>query len=396
MWERQYERAQWNGLKLNLLSTAFDGGKRLQVSDLPHADLPHIKVMGSKARNYTIEAVFVGEGSLTDANALIKSMESTPQGQLEHPWLGELSLLFQDFSQSISTKKGVVTLSLKFVRAGTSPSITAATSVRAKAQSDVVESLSKASFADAVKGLDVSSISQVQGDTAHLLDVLVDITHRLNLSNDLLQEISSVINEAYSAVSSLSTHPNGFADHLSSAVDVVARAVQSEPDSKNEAVDNARSAQALLLGEVKSNSPVQHHNVQVITGVVKANKDIVELEKSETFDITQSAKQPALIHGDLEKVVDAIDVCIKEVTQTSALESVALFDELFALKGAVQRQSDKVLAGTTAHKVVSTPQFAPALVIAHEQYAQEASVTKMNALQHPLFLIGDIAIRGDL
>ncbi|WP_299144326.1 DNA circularization N-terminal domain-containing protein, partial [uncultured Vibrio sp.] len=251
MWERQYEQAQWNGLKLNLLSTSFDGGKRLQVSDLPHADLPHIKVMGSKARHYTIETVFVGERSLVDANALIKSMEATPQGQLEHPWLGELDLFFQDFSQSISTKKGIVTLNLKFIRAGASPSITAASSVRTKTQADIVGDLSKASFANELKALDVSGVNQVQEETSRLLDVLVDVTNRLSLTHDTLQEISSAINEAYSAVSGLSTHPDELVEHLSNAVDAVASAVQSEPDSKSEAVDNARSAQALLLGEIR-------------------------------------------------------------------------------------------------------------------------------------------------
>ncbi|WP_241907918.1 DNA circularization N-terminal domain-containing protein [Vibrio lentus] len=95
IWERQYEHARWNGLKLNILSTAFDGGKRLQVSEIPYSDLPHIKVMGTKTRTYTIEAVFVGSSSLADANALIENLEATPTGELEHPWLGELALPLQ-------------------------------------------------------------------------------------------------------------------------------------------------------------------------------------------------------------------------------------------------------------------------------------------------------------
>ncbi|ERB66323.1 hypothetical protein N779_05485 [Vibrio coralliilyticus OCN008] len=241
MWERQHEHARWNGLKLNILSTSFDGGKRLQVSEIPYAELPHIKVMGTKARAFTIESIFVGASSLADANAFIESLEQQPKGELEHPWLGELVLVFEEHSLSINTKKGLVTLSLKFVRSGTSPSITAPTTVRTKAQADIVESLSKKSFVEEIKGLDVSQINEVQGNATSALNVLVDITNRLNLADDSLQDINLAINEAFSAVSSLSTNPAEFADLFSSAVDTVSEGVQSEPASESEAVDNSRS-----------------------------------------------------------------------------------------------------------------------------------------------------------
>ena len=88
MWERQYKHARWNGLKLNILSIAFDGGKRLQVSEIPYAELPHIKVMGTKARTYTIEAVFVGSTYLVDVNALINNFDVEPKPDREFTILG--------------------------------------------------------------------------------------------------------------------------------------------------------------------------------------------------------------------------------------------------------------------------------------------------------------------
>ncbi|PMN69655.1 hypothetical protein BCT26_07550 [Vibrio lentus] len=393
MWERQYEHARWNGLKLNILSIAFDGGKRLQVSEIPYAELPHIKVMGTKARTYTIEAVFVGSSSLADANALIENLEATPTGELEHPWLGELPLVFEDVSQSISTKKGLVTLSLKFARAGSSPSITAPTSVRTKTQANMVESLSKRSFAKQVKGLDVSNIHRVQNHAISALNVLVDITNRLKLEDESLQDINHAINKAFSAVSSLSANPTEFADLFSASVDAVADGVQAEPSSGNEAVDNSRSAQALLLGEVKPDSPTQHHNVQMVTGAVKMNKDITHLEKGDRFDITKSAKQPETIKNDLSTLIVGIDERIKETTKVSTLESIELFDAATTLKSNVKVQQDKVVSGTAPHRTVQSPRFQSALTIAHDEFTQEKVITKMNALQHPLFIRGDIAVR---
>lgn len=393
MWERQHEHARWNGLKLNILSTSFDGGKRLQVSEIPYADLPHIKVMGTKARAFTFEVVFVGASSLADANALIDNLEANPQGELEHPWLGELPLVFEDHSLSFSTKKGLVTLSLKFVRSGTSPSITAPTTVRTKAQADIVESLSKKSFVEEVKGLDVSQINEVQGNATSALNVLVDITNRLNLADDSLQDINLAINEAFSAVSSLSTNPAEFADLFSSAVDTVSEGVQSEPASESEAVDNSRSAQALMLGEVKTDSPTKHHNVQMVTGAVKMSKDVTDLEANDSFEITLTQKQPEIIQSDLSTLIVSVDDRIKETTQVSTQESIELYDALTSLKSNVQTQHDKVAEGTKAHRTVQSPHFKSALTIAHDEYTNENVITKMNALQHPLFIRGDIAVR---
>lgn len=394
MWERQHEHARWNGHKLDILSTSFDGGKRLQVSEIPYADLPHIKVMGTKARTFTFEVVFVGASSLADANALIDNLEANPQGELEHPWLGELRLVFEEHSLSINTKKGLVTLSLKFVRAGNSPSITAAKTVRAKAQADIVESLSKQLFVEEVKGLDVSQINEVQNNATSALNVLVDITNRLNLADDSLQDINLAINEAFSAVSSLSTNPAEFAERFSSAVDTVSEGVQAEPDSESEAVDNSRSAQALMLGEVKPESPTKHHNVQLVTGAVKMSKDVTNLEANDSFEITLTQKQPEIIKSDLSTLIVNVDDRIKETTQVSTQESIELYDALTSLKSNVQTQLDKVTEGTKAYRTVQSPHFKSALTIAHDEYTNEKVITKMNALQHPLFIRGDIAVRG--
>ncbi len=394
MWERQYEHARWNGHKLNILSTAFDGGKRLQVSEIPYADLPHIKVMGTKARTFTIEAVFVGASSLADANALIENLETNPKGELEHPWLGELPLVFEEHSLSISTKKGLVTLSLKFVRSGTSPSITATTTVRTKAQASIVEELSRKSFVEEVKELDVSQINQVQSDANSALNVLVDITNRLNLADDSLQDINHAINEAFSAVSRISTNPAEFAVLFSNAVDTVSEGVHSEPDSESEAVDNSRNAQALMLGEVKAGSPAKHHNVQMVTGAVKMSKDIANLETNDSFDITATQKQPEIIKSDLSTLIASVDDRIKDTTQVSTPESIQLYDALTTLKSNVQTQQDKVIEGTKAHRTVQSPRFKSALTIAHNEYTRENIITKMNALQHPLFIRGNIAVRN--
>ncbi|NAW58749.1 MULTISPECIES: DNA circularization N-terminal domain-containing protein [unclassified Vibrio] len=393
MWERQYEHGRWNGHTLNILSTAIDGGQRLHISDIPYADLPHIKVMGSKARSLNVEAVFVGPASLAEANALIESLETSPEGELEHPWLGELPLVFDTFSQSISTKRGLVTLSLSFVRSGITPTITTPALVHAKEQATIVENLSGQAFSQDVKNMDVSLINQTQQRFSEAIHVLVDITNRLNLADDTLQTINHAINEAFSMVSSLSHAPDKFAARFTAAVDAVARGVQSEPTSASEAVDNARTAQALLLKQVKPDTTTAYYNVQMVTGAIKVSKDLNTLEKDAAFDVTDSNKQPAIIQSDLAALVSGVDDRIEEVTQVSTKESLALFDALVVLKAHVQKQHDKVSKGRRPHRLVATPKYRPALALAHDEYTRENIITAINALQHPLFLRGDIAVR---
>ncbi|CAH7006647.1 DNA_circ_N domain-containing protein [Vibrio chagasii] len=393
MWERQYEHARWNGHKLNILSITFDGGKRLQVSEIPYADLPHIKVMGTKARTYTIEAVFVGPRSLAQSNALLDNLDATPEGELEHPWLGELSLVFEDVSQNISTKKGLVTLSLKFVRAGTSPSITAPPAIRTKMQVKAVERLAKERFVEEVKSLDVAQVNQVQAQATSALNVLVGVTNRLNLADEALKEINMAIKDAFSSISSVSTSPLEFAERFTGSIDAVAGGIQSEPSSESEAVDNARSAQQLMLSQVKTNTPTQYHNMQMVAGAIKMNKDIISLEKAETYEITLATKESETIRLDLSILLLSLDDRIREVTQVSTLESMALFDALTTLKSNVKNQQNKVVDGSIAHKTVLLPRYKPALTLAHEEFTKEQIITKMNALQHPLFLKGGIAVR---
>lgn len=286
MWERQYEQGRWNGHKLNILSTAIDGGKRLHVSEIPYADLPHIKVMGSKSRSFKFDVVFVGASSLADANAFIDNCEASPEGELEHPWLGELKLVYETYSQNINTKRGLVTLSLSFVRAGISPTISAPTIVRTREQASIVERISTQVFVKDVGAMSVSEITQTQNDFTALHDGLVDITNRLGLDDETKQDINNALNNVHSAISSIKNDPEDFANLMSVAVDAVANGVQQEPDSISEAANHSRSAQSSLLKLLTEESPSSHYNTQLVTASVKMNKSLTELEASDIYDVT--------------------------------------------------------------------------------------------------------------
>lgn len=394
MWERKYEQGRWNGLTLNILGTSLDGGKRLQVSEIPYADLPNIKVMGTTANKVDLDVVFVGSDSLNDSNALLASLNQTPKGELEHPWLGELSLVFNTYSQKINTTLGLVTLTLTFIR-NTKPTAAVSTSAAVTTlieQTDAVEQLSTETFVDDVNGMGISDIRALQTDFTNFVGELTGIATRLSVPSQVLSSLNQELNSAMVAISSIANAPAQFAEQLSKTIDSVASAVRSEGDAVNEAIDNSRMAQASMLDSINPNTPSAHYNVQATVAAVKMSKDIARLEETPTYSVIDATTQPAITLSDFDRITTQLGVCISDVTVVSTLESLALFDSLTTLNENVGAQSDKVKNGSLPKRYVELARFQPALVISHNTYQGEAFITALNASQHPLFLRGDVAV----
>ena len=395
MWERQYEQGRWNGLELNILSTSLDGGKRLHVSEIPYADLPSIKVMGSSAEKIDLEVVFVGKNSLVDANELLANLSNTPKGELEHPWLGEIRLAFENYSQKITTKRGLVSLSLKFIRDGKAPKLTSSlsTKVSAQQQASIVDEVSTKTFKQDVKGMDIASVRNLQQNFTHAINQLVGIANQLNVPSQMLSALNQELNSAFVAISSIVNSPGQFAEQLSKTIDSVANAVRSEADSENEAVDNSRTAQVKMLAGINMEAPSAHYNVQMITAAIKMSKDIATLEQHNTFSVISTNGLPSIIMSDLQLIISDIDARIDEVTDKSMVESIELFHALVTLKEGVEAQYSKVKLGCEPHHFIECARNIPALALAHRNYSESALVTALNPLQHPLFLNGKIGLR---
>ncbi|KPU82625.1 hypothetical protein JI57_03960 [Psychromonas sp. PRT-SC03] len=400
MWERKYEHGRWNGLDLNILSTSIDGGKRLQVSEIPYADLPDIKVMGSKAIGIDIDVVLIGSHSLVDANMLLDNLTHSPRGELEHPWLGELALVFESYSQKIDTKLGLVSLSLKFIRDGrrTSTTLTATlasapTSI--EQQTDEVEKVSTKTFEQDVKTMGISDINTLQKEFTGLVNQLAGIANKLSIPSQMLSALNQEINRALMSISSIANAPSQFAEQLSATIDSVANAIHVDASPSNEAVDNSRAAQSMMLELVDEASPSTHYNTQLVVASVKMSNDIARIEPQESFDVVNSTGQPETILSDLTRITTEIGQRINEATQASTLESIEVYDALTALNEGVNAQINKVKKGSLAQSVITCPRLVSGLVLAQQSQCAYDLVMALNPLQHPLFLTGVVMMRTD-
>ncbi|MGR6861821.1 DNA circularization N-terminal domain-containing protein [Aliivibrio salmonicida] len=407
MWERKYEQGRWNGLVLNILSTAIDGGKRLHISEIPYADLPTIKVMGSAASNLSIDVVLVGRNSLVDANVLLANLDKTPKGELEHPWLGELPLVFETYSQKIDTKLGLVTLSLSFVRGGELPAlssiVTSGAMFDVSVQSDEVIAVSSTTFAADVDAASISDIETLRTRFTGLVTNLQGVASRLSIPSQTLSLLNQELNSALIAVSSIANAPMQFAEQLSKTVKSVAKAVRSEnkvasvsinssSQLASEAVDNSRMAQTSMLELIDLSAPSAHLNVQIVVAAVLMSKDIAELTQRDSFDVVQSSTQPLFILNDLKRITTEMEVRIGDATRVSTLESLELFNALVVLKDGINTQIGKVIKGSVPTRHKTLPRPVPALALSYQYYSNAELVAALNPTQHPLFLRDVVAI----
>ena len=408
MWERIYEKGRWDGLDLHILSTTIDGGQRLHISEIPYADLPMIKTMGCAASNLSLEVVMVGVNSLVDANALLAALVRTPKGELEHPWLGELPLIFESHSLKIDTKRGLVTLSLSFVLDGKSPTLSAVvieSGFNTEAQAEVVIAVSTSAFVDEVSSASVSQMNTIRASFTSLVTRLQRVASRLAVPGQILSTLNTELNSALVSVSSIANSPAQFAEQLSKTVKHVAKIVSTESQYANapassgstllasEAVDNARMAQAAMLDLIHLNGPSHHFNVQLVIAAVLMSKDIATLEQRDAFALAQSTTQPVFILNDLLRIVSEIDARIDDVTRVSTIESVALFNALITLKDGINVQITKVRKGSEPAQYQALARPIPALTLAHEHRTTLPMLTSLNQSLHPLFLCGTVAIK---
>ncbi|WP_028864305.1 DNA circularization N-terminal domain-containing protein [Psychromonas aquimarina] len=426
MWERKVKTAKWNGVAFNIQQTTLDNGKRLHVAELPYADEPQIKVMGAKAKAVSLEAVFVGGDSLMDANAFVAELEDSPIGSLEHPYLGELSLVYQSSSQSFSTKKGLVTLSLKFLKQGKHVVLTS-THLDEKPVSRLSADVMSASSEQFVRDVEQASPAQItslQDDFTSLLNTLKSIANRATQGSMRLARLHHQIQDGINAVNTIIDVPAAYAAHLDAVIDSLKKVLFDESSaSENNSSDSAQSlgqaspnkttvsqslanktgmsmtqsACTLMHKLIKPGSVSAHCNIQITVAIVLLSEELDLLDKEEvlSFDtFTDSAVENAVDNSidkaavSIKVISKLIDDRLQEVTQSADYESLLLVESLDALRESVIKQSNKI--NTLLQSVNRTEVFSkrPLLCIAQSKQCRSTELSALNAIKHPLFVSG--------
>jgi len=156
----------FRGVPFSIQESPAQFGRRNQLHEYPQRDTPWSEDLGRKARQWSIEAVVIGDDYDLARNALIAAIEAPGAGTLVHPYLGSVQATVGVCQVLDSTAAGgMATFSMPFTEAGvdTEPAATPDTGTAAIAAAADVQTASAASVA---ANLNVSSTEAFVGDAA--------------------------------------------------------------------------------------------------------------------------------------------------------------------------------------------------------------------------------------
>ncbi|MBD3611122.1 MAG: DNA circularization N-terminal domain-containing protein [Hydrogenovibrio crunogenus] len=389
MWARQYEQARWNGIAFNVLKTSNEEGKRIQAKEMANSDDHYIDVLGDKIPKYSLEAVFVGENSLQEANAFRTALRKTPTGTLEHPYLGVLDLVYETSSQSISTKIGLVTLSISFVSKGKPIELPQNFAKSLDNYTDPVIEQANVQFESQVKASNVDQLNTIKEEFGGFLSDMDAIANQLP-NTDLQNKLSQQANAAMRSVNTISANPKGFAEQVGSLMNNAADSISQSGNATSMATTIDKR---LADNEQKGTALIRLHST---TTRLKLNKSLSAVTDSANLsDLTSrlDGKNLTDAQNSINTLQQSLNDRYMESSASAEYDTWELVNALSDLKQQVQNQAGKLTTYQAQIKNESVYSPTPALYLA---YANDSSLDEFNGLnsvRHPLFVQGQIKVK---
>lgn len=404
MWSRKTEFGKWNGNVLNILSTSLDGGKRLHVSEMPYTDLPHIKVMGAKARTVSIDVIFVGANSLDDANAVVLELETNPEGTLEHPYLGELNLVYETSSQSFSTKKGLVKLSLKFYRQGEALELIDVDSKTPRQLVDAVSQESNTLFVSEVANAEPDFIDEIKAGLNSVVTALRNIANRSAQSSVNLAAIHRQIEDGFAAIEMITNAPAAFSEHFLLIVDSLKDALIEKEESEDSSdntnslrTNSAVSGRAVAIGSlsqtINNDAESFHCNLLITSAIVLLSQEVELLNTVEKLSVDDINNQSLdQMFENITVIQNQLNNRLSDVTQSAIFESMALVNAVESLRKNVNEQEIKLTELKQSLVEYEVPIARPLVCIAQSLGVSTSALSSLNNIKHPLFVNGSVTV----
>jgi methyl-accepting chemotaxis protein len=305
-----------------------------------------------------------------------------------------MSLVYQSVSQSFSTKKGLVTLALKFLKQGKAVALTR---VRidekplSELSNDVIAA-SKQQFMRDMAAASPDEISTLQDDFNNLLSTLKSIASISTQDSLRLTRLHHEIQDGISAVNTIVNAPGNYADHLSAMFDNLTRVLLDDKDSNassNIALNPLHTASTSLRKRISTQPVSAHCNIQITVAIVLLSEELTLLSTTEqptmALFIGQSIDTIAL---NINAISALIEARIQEVTQSADYESLALVESINALHESVINQGQKIASLMLSIKRIEVIKPRPLLCIAQSSEQSRAEISALNSIPHPLFVSG--------
>lgn len=404
MWDREYDVAAWNGTPVNLLKTVRDRGRRLNVQHMPYSNEPYVEDMGEDTRSHKFDAVFAGKDSLGQASAFVAALSSEPHGTLEHPYLGELELVYQKSSQSFSTKKGEVVLSIEFVMQGMPITLPATYSKTIDAMASDIDEWAIFDFSEAIKQLPIEELTKARDRLTTFTAKLKGISSKLQLPSILVGQIQSSITAALNTVTAIASDPRTFASALANVFGSISASISSTAAGIDYAITgNARKARNGLQSLKPTTTTALKADERLTSALITSSALKLSAPLAIAMDSKNSqSPEDQIINNRLGLTVDEIkqeitllasmvDSLVEQATESASSTTYPLVESLFIVQQQIQSQALAISKISDTKKVFYMTET-PTLVIAQQQNSTENRLQKLNTIGHPLFAKGDVAL----
>ncbi len=148
-WRDALQAASFRGVPFFVDSHEGTLGRRVHTHEFPLRDKPYAEDMGRRSREFSVEALVLGNDYMQARNALMVAGEQPGPGRLVHPYMGEMrcSLLELKVREGAG-EGGVARFTLRFLESGeaTFPTALASTRAAVAAAGDSATAAVQASF----------------------------------------------------------------------------------------------------------------------------------------------------------------------------------------------------------------------------------------------------------
>lgn len=390
-WKDKLRPATFRGVKFEVDSSTYGGGRRGVTHEFPGRDIPFREDTGRKARTYKVQAYLVGSDYLTRKNALIDALEKPGSGELIHPYFGRAKVCLEgEFSvEESSGTGGFVRISANFVEAGEEifPKATADAQALLSAQSGLVDQVAQGELGGAM-----SVANQPQF-------VVDDATTKVGAFSDQLDSYTSGMTGSSSAVADFAFSVR---DLKASAKDLVGKpgelgAKMGSSISFLEAAGNPSDVFGAVKGLWPFGSDDSAISRTTSTRETQANNRTALNVFVQTIAVTAGARAASQVtyasHEEATAARDEITAQIDKISETTTSDE--LYNAIQDLRAQVVRAipaPDQTLARIAE---VTPKATQPSIALAYELYESlelEPDLVSRNRISHPGFLPAGVSL----
>lgn len=383
-WRDSLRAASWRGVAFQVEAASGSFGRRTARHEYPQRDTPAIEDLGRATREISISAFVIGDDYMGRRDALIAAAEKPGAGVLQHPYLGRMRVVCEEFTVGETSEEGrMARIGFSFIEAGELSFPTGITVGAAEAAAADVKDAAKSDF------LSRFSLAEGLSLTTRAVDIangkVLDLQDALGAPGAFIDDVATVqrkLSVFLDNIESLLATPSDFADEFETAISLSDDLSSYEDilgDGTGDDEIPNQTTEAEKQEEANRSALQRLYWRNALAGAVLAllSKDFM------SYDDAVSARDKIAGRIATEAEVDA--------------SSPTSFEALSYLRTSIFEDITKKASDLSKLRKVSTNKGA-ALVLAYELYqdAERADeIVDRNKVPNGAFLYGDLLVLSE-